>query len=224
MSIPLRVPVALVDDHTLLRSMLAAMINAMPGYEVVLEAGNGAEFIAALQSGVHVAVAVVDLHMPVMNGFETISWVRTHRPATRMLALTVERSQQARARALACGAVGYALKDKHPHEFRDALDQVALLGYYGSSVLQREGELRDPGPRVPPAGIALLTERERAFIDLICDADELTYDNIAELMDVHRRTVDGYRASVFSKLNLHTRSGLVVFALQWGLVEFEMDP
>lgn len=223
MSTTLRVPVALVDDHTLLRSMLAGMINDMPGYEVVLQANNGAEFIAALQGGLHVAVAVVDLHMPVMNGFETMTWMRSHRPTTRILALTVERSPQARARALACGAVGYALKDMHPHEFRDALDQVALLGYYGSSVLQREGEVREPGPRLPPEGIALLTERELAFIELVCHADELTYDNIAELMDVHRRTVDGYRNSVFSKLHLHTRSGLVVFALQWGLVEFPTD-
>jgi DNA-binding NarL/FixJ family response regulator len=223
MSIPLRVPVALVDDHTLLRSMLAGMINDMPGYEVVLQANNGAEFIAALQGGLHVAVAVVDLHMPVMNGFETMTWMRSHRPTTRILALTVERSPQARARALACGAVGYALKDMHPHEFRDALDQVALVGYYGTSIVQREGDVQDPGPRLAPAGIALLTERELAFIELVCHADELTYDNIAELMDVHRRTVDGYRNSVFSKLHLHTRSGLVVFALQWGLVEFPTD-
>jgi DNA-binding NarL/FixJ family response regulator len=223
MSTTLRVPVALVDDHTLLRSMLAGMINDMPGYEVVLQANNGAEFIEALQGGVHVAVAVVDLHMPVMNGFETMTWMRSHRPATRILALTVERSPQARARALACGAVGYALKDMHPHEFRDALDQVALLGYYASSVLEREGGQRVAGPRLPPPGIDLLTEREQVFIELICHAEEFTYDNIAEMMDVHRRTVDGYRTSIFSKLNLHTRSGLVVFALQWGLVKFALD-
>ncbi len=213
---PLRIPVALVDDHTLLRNMLGTMIGNMPEYEMVLDAANGAEFVKAMEtSGTHIAVAVVDLHMPVMDGYEAIAWLHKHRPGTRVLALTFERTQQAMDRALQAGACGFVLKDASYPEFKHALDQVATRGYYTNGLVLEDApqEFRElPPGRMP------LTDRELEFIRLACDPRELTHETIAELMDVHRRTVDGYRNSAFAKLGVKTRAGMVLMAVQIGLV------
>jgi DNA-binding NarL/FixJ family response regulator len=211
-----RISVALVDDHTLLRNMLGTMIGNMPDYEVVLDAANGAEFVKALETNAaHISVAVVDLHMPVMDGYETIAWLRKHRPGTRALALTFEGTQQAMERALEAGACGFVLKDASYAEFKAALDQVAVLGRYENrSVLDNVPEVT----RELPEGLPLLTDRELEFVLLACDPLELTYEIIADRMHVHRRTVDGYRNSAFGKMNVKTRAGLVLAAVQCGLI------
>lgn len=214
-ALPPRIPVALVDDHTLLRNMLGTMIGNMPEYEMVLDAANGAEFVKAMEtSGTHIAVAVVDLHMPVMDGYETIAWLHKHRPGTRVLALTFERTQQAMDRAIRAGACGFVLKDASYPEFKHALDQVATRGHYTSGlVLEKQKDCR----ALPPGHLPL-TDRELEFIRLACDPREMTHDTIAELMGVHRRTVDGFRNAAFAKLEVKTRAGMVFMAVQCGLV------
>ncbi|MBP6392484.1 MAG: response regulator transcription factor [Flavobacteriales bacterium] len=213
-----RIPVALIDDHTLLRNMLATMIGNMPAYEVVMDASNGAEFVKSLEaSNKRVAVVVVDLHMPVMDGYQTITWLRNNRPGTRALALTFERSPEAMERAMRAGACGFVLKDAPYKEFKKALDQVAMVGHYQNNIEFTDEELGLE--RNVPEGVDLLSEREIEFIRLSCDTRELTYENIGEVMDVHRRTLDGYRNSVFAKLNVKTRAGLVFAAMKYGIVE-----
>lgn len=215
-----KIPVALIDDHTLLRNMLATMIGNMPEYEVVLDAGNGKEFIAALEtSGKGVSVAVVDLHMPIMDGYETIAWLRTNRPGTRALALTFERTPEAMDRAMRAGACGFVLKDASYQEFKKALDQVAVKGHYQNNIVFTDEELGKKNGQEVPEWLELLTDREIDFIRLACDPREMTYETIAEVMEVHRRTVDGYRDNVFAKLNVKTRAGLVLVAIQNGLME-----
>lgn len=215
-ALPPRIPVALIDDHTLLRNMLGTMIGDMPEYEVVLDAANGAEFVKALEAGgMHIAVAVVDLHMPVMDGYETIAWLHQHRPGTRVLALTFERTQQAMDRAIQAGACGFVLKDASYAEFKHALDEVATRGHYTNGQVL-ENALKEF--RELPPGHRQLTDRELEFIRLACDPREMTHETIAELMGVHRRTVDGYRNSAFAKLEVKTRAGMVLMAVQCGLV------
>src|SRR5436190_3142611 len=123
-------PIALIDDHALFRGVLADMINLIGGYQVVVQAGNGEEYIKAIEAGAQVAVAIVDLHMPVMDGYATIEWIRATTPGTRALALTFEKTEEAMLRALRAGACGFLLKDVGKQEFQRALEQVATLGHY----------------------------------------------------------------------------------------------
>jgi len=97
------------------------------------------------------------------------------------------------------------------------LDQVAMVGHYQNNIEFTDEELGLE--RNVPEGVDLLSEREIEFIRLSCDTRELTYENIGEVMDVHRRTLDGYRNSVFAKLNVKTRAGLVFAAMKYGIVE-----
>lgn len=215
-----RIPVALVDDHTLFRSILADVINGIEGYEVVLEAGDGQQFIEAVRAAPPIAVAIVDLHMPVMDGYETIAWIRAHSPQTRALALTFEKTEMAMVRALRAGACGFLLKDVHKSVFKDALDRVATLGHYHDEelahVLSLNGHAEHNGHI---RTLNDLTDREAEFLRHICHADEHTYERIADLMKVSIRTVDGYRESIFHKYGIKSKAGLVLFALKRGVAQ-----
>jgi DNA-binding NarL/FixJ family response regulator len=213
------IPVALVDDHTLFRSMMADMLEGIPQYKVVLEAGHGVEYMRAVRSGTEIAVAVVDLHMPMMDGYETIEWIRLHTPGTRALALTFEKTEEAYERALRSGACGFLGKDISKSVFLDALNQVAVLGHYHHPSEVRQAQaLRKEHEQRRSVALGSLTERELDFIKLVCNEHELTNEQVAERMGVHRRTVDGYRETVYSKCEVKTKAGLVVFAFRWGIL------
>jgi two-component system, NarL family, invasion response regulator UvrY len=217
------IAIALVDDHTLLRTALADMINSFEGYEVVLEAANGEEFKQAVRNGPPVSIAIVDLHMPVMDGYATIEWLRNTAPGTKAVALTFEHSEEAMLRALRSGACGFLLKDVCKEVFKNALDNVAAFGHCHSDQvrlrLNGNGDLRTSYERARSRKLELLSERESEFLGLVCHEDEYTYDQIADRMGVHRRTVDGFRESVFGKFGIKSKAGLVLFAFKWGIAK-----
>lgn len=217
------VPVALVDDHTLMRSALARAIDLMPGYEVVLEAEHGAHFQQLVPTVPRIGIAVVDLHMPVMDGYATIAWINRHLPGTRALALTFEKTEDAMLRALRAGACGFLLKDTDARTFKTALDHVSVIGHYHDHdlevSLQEQAAARTRYARERQRVLERLSERELLFIRLVCHEHEYTYDAIADQMQVHRRTVDGYREAIFHKFGIKSKVGLVLFAFKWGLVE-----
>ena len=215
------IPVALIDDHALFRGVLADMINSLGGYKVVVEAGHGQEYITAVAGSPPVAVAIVDLHMPVMDGYATIAWIRKNAPQTRALALTFEKSEEAMVRALKAGACGFILKDVTKTVFKQALDRVATVGHYHDEELMHVLSISKPPERNGNHSLRSLeelTDREAEFLRLVCCEEEYTYDQIADRMQVHRRTIDGYRESVFSKYGIKSKSGLVLFAMKRGLV------
>lgn len=216
----MKIPLALVDDHHLVREGIAAMVNTMDGYHVALQAGNGEELIEALATArEQPKAAIVDLNMPVMDGYATVAWLRQHRPDLPALVLTFDATDDAMARAVRMGARGYLLKDIRPAQLREALDSVLATGYYYSREVA-EKLAGAPALRAGnnPAHLERITERELEFLRLVCDEREFTYDQIAERMGVHRRTVDNFRSQLFEKFGLKSKTGLVLFALRWGLL------
>lgn len=216
-----RLPIAIIDDQALFRDALEGMIHRFGGFEVAVHAANGKEFVEAMQKGPPVAVAIVDLHMPVMDGYATIAWIREHMPGTRALALTFENTEAAMIRATNAGACGFLLKDARASDFKDALEQVATLGYYRNEQLLLSLSAAGETPAAYELArrdiMAVLTDREVEFLRLVSDMNEYTYDQIADHMKVHRRTVDGYRESIFEKFQIKSKAGLVIFAYKWNI-------
>lgn len=213
------IPVALVDDHNLFRTVLAEMLDGTTNFNVVLQASHGGEYLRAVKSGIEVAVAVVDLNMPVMDGFETMAWIRTNTPGTRALALTHEVAEDVMARAMRAGACGFLRKDTSKLQFLDALQQVAVLGRYHAPAVDHDLKLAQADhERKKSEALERLTDRELEFIRLVCQEEEHTNETIARIMDVHRRTLDGYRETVYAKCGVKTKAGLVVFAYKWGIM------
>ncbi len=215
--------VALVDDHHLVRDGLATMVNGFGRYRVRIEAAHGRELMDRLQGSDAPSIAIVDLNMPVMDGFETIAWLRANHPEVRSLALTFDPADDALVRAVRAGARGFILKNARPEILCAALDSLMLTGYYYTDEMHRSMQenpgLRTRHERERERTIEQISPREMDFLKLVCSDGEPTYEQIADAMGVHRRTVDGYRISLFEKFNIKSKTGLVLFALRWRLID-----
>lgn len=222
--------VALVDDHHLMRTGLASTVNSMGDYRVTLEAGNGKELIELLEQIAHAedlpAIAIVDLNMPVMDGYATMAWLRANAPTVLPLALTFDAADDAMVRAVHAGARGFLLKSARPAVLKTAMDSLLLTGYYYTEELVearvRGVEWKNREEREREQLIQQITTREMEFLLLVCDEAEFTYEQIADRMGIHRRTVDNYRIALFEKFNIKSKTGLVLFALRWGLLPTRM--
>jgi len=210
--------VALVDDHTMFRKGLAALISLFPSYRVTMDVANGKEFIEALDPDHLPDIVLLDIHMPVMDGYTTAAWLRTHHPSVHILALSTMDSDSTIIRMIHQGARGYILKDADPKELQLAFEEVLSKGYFYNEVLTRKVmQSIHHGPQENAGILARLTDREMEFLKHACS--EKNYQQSAGEMFVSERTVDGYRESLFKKFNVTNRIGLVLYAIKNELVQ-----
>lgn len=210
------IPIAIVDDHTLMSKALENMITENPEYHVVMNQPNGEDFIAELKRvSEFPAVVLMDINMPYKNGIETTEWLTEHHPEIKVIALTMEDDEKVLIRMLKAGAKGYLLKDMQPSILFQAIDTVFEKGsFYTDFVAQKLLKVQTEDAKNASL-LSDLKEREKEFIKLACS--ELTYKEIADKMCLSPKTIDGYRDSVFVKLEIKNRVGLVLFALKHNL-------
>ncbi len=217
------VNIALVDDHSLFRNGVKRMISSLNTVEnkefvVRFEASNGKEFIEKLVfSDDQIDIVLLDINMPVMNGEETMEWIKRHRPSLKVIILTMMDDLSLISSMLKKGAKGYLTKDSTQIEFDQGLRAVASGGFYFSErIMETLEKIITSQQKVKKSDI-VLSEREMEFLKLSCT--EMTYREIAEQMQVSPRTVDNYRDELLKKLNVHSRIGLVTFAIRNGICE-----
>jgi DNA-binding NarL/FixJ family response regulator len=213
------ITLALADDHVLLRNGLANLLKDLD-YEIVFEADNGKQFIEKLKTHPAPEIALMDINMPLMDGYETTLYLKNNYPEIKVLALSMYDDENAIIRMLRNGAKGYILKDSDPSELKTALRDVSTKGFYHSdlvtgTLIHTLNHLDDPENASLREGYKL-NEREIEVLKYMCT--ELTYKEIADQMHVSPRTVDGYRDSLLEKLECKSRVGLVLFAIRQGLV------
>lgn len=206
------ITVALVDDHTILRKSLAVLVEMQEGYRVVLEADNGNHFKQLLKTNPAPDIVLLDITMPVMGGVDTAKWLREDYPEVKILALTMVKNEMVVIRMLKYGARGYLLKDCETAELRNALREVIEAGYYYNDILTPKMVRRGPDADLPE-----LNNQELSFLRWACT--DMTHKEIAAEMQVSPRTVDGYRDSLFRKLNVSSRVGIAIYAIKNGFVQ-----
>lgn len=209
--------IALADDHHLIRKALVELINKFEGFHVVFDVANGQEFIEHLKHNESPDIALIDINMPEMNGFETTEFLSQNYPSIKTLALSVEDNEESILQMLRCGAKGYLLKDTETADFKIALEEVKTKGYYHSELVSNTllKSLHKPNGLIQKPVIHFQA-REEEFLEFACS--ELTYKEIADKMCLSPRTIDGYRESLFIRFEIKSRVGLVLFALKNGLV------
>lgn len=210
------VQVAIVDDHSLLRHALAKVIHSFEGYEVSFEAANGKELRPNIQKKGVPDVVILDVNMPEMDGFESTKWLHANYPQVKILVLTMLSDERTIIRMLRNGAKGYLLKSADPEEMKEALDSLMKKDVYlpediSGKVVSGLNRYADQDE-----GYQELNDREKEFLNWVCS--ELSYRDIAEKMHVSSRTIDDYRNALFNKLNVHSRVGLVLYAIRNGIV------
>lgn len=210
--------VALIDDHSLIRNALGELISRFEDYEVTHQASNGQEFISSLNAENLPDIALIDINMPVMDGFQTAEALSKDFPSIKIMALSVEDEEESIIKMLRCGAKGYLLKDSDTKDLQLALDELSAKGYYHSDLVANTllSSLNGSKKSIKVSQINYQA-REFEFLQMACS--ELTYKEIADKMCISPRTVDGYRENLFYKLDVKSRVGMVLFAIKNGIVQ-----
>jgi DNA-binding NarL/FixJ family response regulator len=207
---PGKARVLVVDDHALLRTGVANIINQEPDLRVVAEAGNGAEAVEAYERH-HPDVTLLDLRMPVMEGVEAVRRIRERDPHARVIVLTTYDTDHEISRALKAGAQAYVLKDISADDLigciRDVLAGKTYLAPAAAAKLA-EGVTR-----------IQLTPREMATLRLM--ADGKANKEIASELTISERTVKTHLGHLFEKLGVTSRTEAIKVATRRGLVRLE---
>ena len=216
---PIRI--VLADDHAVLRTGLAALLNARSDMTVVGEAADGAELLALVETA-QPDVILLDLTMPRLGGLEVLPLLRQRIPAARILILTMHQDEGYLRRAIKGGAAGYVLKKAADVELIAAIQAIMRGDLYVHPSMTRL-LLEDIIPVGREAAAAeedlwaTLSEREQEVLQMVALGH--TSREIADRLAVSAKTVDTYRARGMEKLGLRSRAALVRFALANGLLE-----
>src|SRR5208282_1684002 len=222
MNTPIKpIRVLLADDHTLVRAGIRALLEKLPGVEVVGEAGDGRE-VLNLVKGQRPSVVLMDISMPDLNGLEAAARIVKEFPEVRVIILSMHNNEEYYWRALKAGAAGYLLKKAATTELETALQRVI----HGEIYLSQEISWR-LHKKLPLNGIVdrkspleQLTSRQREVLQLIAEGQNTK--GIAEILKVSPKTVEYHRMKLMTTLNVYDIPGLVRFALRAGLLPQEL--
>ena len=219
----------LVDDHEVVRTGLKSYLHTQNGLEVVAEASNGREAIArALQ--MRPDIILMDITMPEMDGLESTRQLKSLWPEALVLALTVHEDKFYFMEMLAAGASGYLTKQAAGNELVQAIHTVAAGNVYLQPALARwlledyqrlaqqfpTPSASDNNQQAQTPGLDVLSERERQVLEMV--AQGLNNQQIGDHLKLSPKTIARHRERIMQKLNLHSRTELVKFAIQTGLV------
>ncbi|QNR84548.1 response regulator transcription factor [Pedobacter riviphilus] len=204
--------IAIVDDHTLFRSGLASLLEEFDEINITFEAVNGLDLQAKMNNNQQVQLILMDINMPVMDGFAATKWIKMNHPNVHVLALSMLEDEKAIIGMLKAGAGGYMLKESTPSDLLTAIKVIVNKGFYVNELVSGRllVALKDSDQK------PVFSARELTFLQYC--STELTYKEIADLMNVSPRTVDNYRESLFAKLNIKSRTGLVVYGIKNNLI------
>jgi DNA-binding NarL/FixJ family response regulator len=212
-----RTRVVLADDHTLVRSGLRRILEAQPGFEVVGEAGDGAEALRLARTTAP-DVTVLDLNMPGTGGLDVLKDLKAARPAMKVVVLTMHAGREYLARAMKGGADAYLLKDSAVQDLVAAVGAVmAGRSYFTPSIQALMAELLRGDPSAPRR--ATLTDREREVLTWL--ARGLSSKEVAQRLDISVRTVETHRANLMHKLGVKSVALLIQVALREGMIDAE---
>lgn len=210
-----QIRVALADDHTMFRKGIVELLRSSGQFEIVAEAGDGEELINKISKLKDPPeVCLLDVNMPVMDGYKTLAKLKADYPLMKFLTLSMYDHEFAIIKMLRTGANGYLLKEDDPEELKRAIEYVAENDFYHSALTNEHlRAMRKGGEDYKPI---VLNANEQTFLELCCS--DLVYKEIAAQMGLSVRTVEGYRDDLFSKLGVNNRTGLVIYALRHGMV------
>ncbi len=219
-----KIAVLLVDDHTVVRQGLRALLQAEEDLEVIGEAENGRQAVVLARKTLP-DVVVMDVAMPLLNGLEATRQILKSVPAAKVLVLTSYGDDECVEQLLQAGATGYLIKQTAANDLLKAIREVHRgNAFFSPSIAKR---LRDQRREVFTGGqtskkVGELTSREAEVLQLI--AEGFPNKQIASELSISIKTVEKHRQQVMNKLNIHEVAGLTRYAISKGMVERSTPP
>ena len=209
--------IVIVDDHLLIAKAIEGIISNFEDFEVIDVAENGKDMIDKFESDKKIPdIILLDISMPIMDGFETALWLKKNHPNIKVMALSMQGDDNSVIKMIKNGAKGYLLKNTHPKDLETALIKLSSDGFFypdwASKIIF--SNMADEKSNEKKKKIS---EREKEF--LTYTVTELSYKEIAEKMCCSPRTVESYRDQLCEKFDLKTRVGLAVFAIKNGFAK-----
>jgi DNA-binding NarL/FixJ family response regulator len=210
--------IAIIDDHILIAKALTGIIENFKQFNVLYECENGKVLQEKLIIKKNIPdIVLLDISMPIMDGFETAKWLKETHPQILIMALSMQDDEQSLIKMIKNGANGYLLKNVHPAELEKALDALVKNGTYFPDWATSKVFMSLSNEAKPVLNNVHITEREKEFLQY--SITEMSYKEIAEKMFCSPRTVESYRDALFEKLDLKTRVGLAVYAMKNGFAD-----
>lgn len=213
-------PIAVVEEHPVMRQGLATVLDTWPHCKVVLQAAQHADYAAGLDPKRPIHLALVALFEPQPQGFDTIAWIRSNQPGTCVAALVFAPTPAVVDRAIRSGAHSVLCKSIGCHELIVAVEQLCTTGYHHSPLMQAHMLYR-PETDSPEALRAkvqkILTKRQLQFLLLYTDPANYTMLEIARRMKIEPSTVEDYRKIIGDKTGARTRVDMIHFVRRFGL-------
>ncbi|MCB0453934.1 MAG: response regulator transcription factor [Flavobacteriaceae bacterium] len=200
--------VVVVDDHFLLSQAIGGLVQKFDNFDVLYLCKNGRELLDKFEDPKNIPdLVLMDIKMPILNGIETAEKLKKDYPDVKVLALSIEEDEYTILKMLRAGAKGYLMKDTKKDILEKALLEVMLKGqYYTNNVSKILMESIEKNIDTE------IKDKELEFIKLACT--DMSYKEIANAMFCSYKTVEGYRDSLYKKLGIKNRIGLMLFAIQ----------
>ena len=223
----------LVDDHDVVRTGLRSFLETQPGMKVIAEAKNGQQALEKAQE-TQPDIVLMDISMPDMDGMEATLQLKKMYPDCQVLVLTVHADKQYFMKMLSVGASGYVTKQAAADELVAAIQAVAAGHIYLQPALARwllEDYQRLAKGALPPSpeevaektkeavDLDILSQRERQVLELV--GEGFNNHDIGKKLELSPKTIARHRERIMKKLNMHSRTELVKFAIKTGLISLE---
>ena len=214
----MKIRLGLVDDHKLVLSSLSEMLTHLGEFEVVVEAVNGKDLQDKIGRLTTLPdIILIDVYMPVMDGFATAAWLNEKHPDIKLVALTMNDSENTIIGMIKAGCCAYLLKDTSPEDLKKALLEITIKGFCNSDLINlnfrrlllAEKEI---------TGLNL-SDHDIEFLRHICS--DLTYKQIAHMMNMSERNTESLRNTLFHKFTVQSRTGLAIEAIKKGFVKVD---
>jgi len=212
-----KIDIAIVDDHTLFRQGLVSLLSDSGKVNVIFDAENGQDMIQKLSRHPIPEVILMDITMPQMDGYESTKWIKENHPEIKVLALSMFEEDKPIIGMLKSGAGGYMLKQSRASDLIDAITGIAKQSFYINELVSGK-LLRNIQNNQPVKTQQVeVNANELKFLELCCS--DLTYKQIADMMNLSPHTIDNYREALFQKFETKSRTGLVIAALKQELIK-----
>lgn len=216
------IKIAIVDDHNLFRKGLIKLINLADveqRYSILFEADNGKDMQVQMNGKTLPDIILMDIDMPDMDGYTAVSWLRKYHPDIKILVISMFESEETVIRMTRLHVNGYLSKYIEVDDMHRALDSIVAKGYFFSESVSAIMARNIQGNDGQATRNITITETEREFIKLACS--DRTYLEIADQMNLSPKTIDGYRESLFKRLQVKTRTMLAIQAIKLGFVHLD---